>query len=170
MRWQPSSPPFSPLAVPFAPAEQVTDLDIKLVDSKGYPASIGKGGVRITVTPREWLSGGGAGSSPRGGKKNTKKDLSKQSTRDPEMTMPKFSLDLKIQREQGGEAGAAVGGGSSSTVKGAAQAKKAAERAARLASEGVPLVVRAEATDTDITGVSRAYLSPLRSSLCALVV
>lgn len=135
-------------------AQQVTDLDIKLVDSKGFPASIGKGGVRITVTPREWMSGGGSPS--RGGKKSSKKDLSKQSTRDPETTMPKFCLDLKIQGDQGG--GAAVGGGSSSTVKSAAQAKKAADRAARLASEGVPLVVRAEATDTDIAGVSQSGL------------
>lgn len=144
------------LAVPLAPAGQVTDLDIKLVDSKGYPANIGRGGVRVTVTPQEWMSGGGPSAPPRGGKKSTKKDLSKQATRDPEITMPKFSLDLKIQGDQGASS-LSGGAASANTVKGS-QARKVAERAARIAKEGVALVVRAEATDLDIAGVSRASL------------
>ncbi|CAM9801278.1 unnamed protein product [Pylaiella littoralis] len=72
------------------------------------------------------------------------------------MTMPKFSLDQKIQGDQGAYSLSAAGalGGSSSTVKGAAQAKKVAERAARLARDGVALAVRAEANDLQIAGAT----------------
>lgn len=104
------------------------------------------------VTPQDSLSDGVGVSSPRGGKKSAaaKKDLSKKATHNPEITMPKFSLDSKIQGDQRGGGGGGGGGGSSS--KAADRAEK--ERAERVATEGVPLVVRAEASDLDIAGVS----------------
>lgn len=149
-------------ALCFSP--QVDDLEIKLVDKGGYPASIGPKGVRLVVTPRDSLPGGG---SPRGGggKKNAaaaaaakKKDLSKKATHAPELKMPKFSLDLKLQGEsQPSPAGSTAGGGGSASAKAAEKAEK--ERAARVAREGVALVVRAEASDLQVTEVSRRVCS-----------
>lgn len=136
---------------------------MKLVDKNGFPSSIGPKGVRVLVTPHDSLSG--SVSSPRGGKKNAsgaKKDLSKKATHNPEIAMPKFSLDSKIQGELQRD------GDGASSGKSPGRAEK--ERAARVAREGVPLVVRAEASDLDIASVSAAvrWWASVRPALPAL--
>ena len=123
------------------------------MDKNGFPSSIGPRGVRIMVTPFDPLADGANGvTSPR--KKNSsaaKKDLCKKATHNPQITMPKFSLDLKIQ----GDLQRSGGGGSASKATERAEQ----ERAARIAREGVALQVRAEASDLDIAGVSVGSLA-----------
>lgn len=122
--------------------QQVTDLEVQLVDRNGFPAHVDPKGVKVMVTPRGSLpggagGGGGAVHSPRGGKKNAaKKDLSKRATHDPQLTMPRFVLDQKLAGEQQ-QAG-----------------KSEKERLARIAKEGVALVVHAEGSGLDIAAVS----------------
>jgi len=147
---------------------QVDDLEIRLVDKSGFPASIGPKGVRLLVTPRHSLPGGVGSPPSRGGsgKKNTaaaKRDLSKKATHAPELKIPKFSLDLKLQGEsQPSPAGATAGGGGSASGNAAGKADTEKEKAARTAREGVALVVRAEASDVKVEEV--------RESTCVLFV
>lgn len=135
---------------------------MQLVDKNGFASSIGPRGVRVMVTPQDALSGGSGVTTPRGGKKNSsaaKKYLSKKATHNPEITMPKFSLDLKIQgppQRNGGD-------GSTSRADKAEQ-----ERAARIAKEGVALVVRAEASDLDIAGVSSVLSAASAARPCCV--
>ena len=142
----------------FNTTRQVDDLEVKLVDKNGFPSSIGPRGVRVMVTPQGAIAATGV-SSPRGGRKNSaaaaaaaaKKDLSKKATHNPEITMPKFLLDLRIQ----GPAQANLqrsGGGGAGSSKAVDRAEQ--ERAARVAKSGVALFVRADASDLDIAGVS----------------
>ncbi len=141
---------------------QVDDLEIRLEDKSGFPASIGPKGARLVVTPRDSLPGGVGSPRGGGGKKNAaaaaaaaaaKRDLSKKATHAPELKMPKFSLDLKLQGEsQHSPVGATAGGGSSASAKAVGKAEK--ERAARIAREGVALVVRAEASGIKVEEVS----------------
>lgn len=121
--------------------------------------------MRLVVTPRDPLPGGVGSPRVGGGKKNAaaaaaaaaaKRDLSKKATHAPELKMPKFSLDLKLQGEsQPSPAGATTGGGGSASVKAAGKAEK--ERAARIAREGVAVVVRAEASDVKVEEVSNVF-------------
>ncbi|CAN0571268.1 unnamed protein product, partial [Ectocarpus sp. 12 AP-2014] len=124
-------------------------LEVQLVDKNGFDAHIGPKGVRLLVTPRDaLLSEGGGGivsgglGSPRGRRNSSsssnsssgKKDLSKRATHEPQITMPKFSLDQKV-----------LGGDEQAFGKTSKSAERAErERAARVAKEGVALLVRAE--------------------------
>eukprot|EP00752_Nemacystus_decipiens_P004173 g3816.t1 len=137
---------------------KVDDLEVKLVDKNGFPSSIGPRGVRIMVTPQGTLAEAG-GSSPRGSKRNSaaaKKDLSKKATHNPETTMPKFSLDLKIQGQGQGDPrrSGGGGGGGSSNSSSSREADRAEQERAANEKAGVALVVRAEASDVDIAGAS----------------
>eukprot|EP00903_Cladosiphon_okamuranus_P018047 g16608.t1 len=128
----------------------VDDLQVQLVDKNGFPSNIGPRGVRVVVTPHNALSGGAGVTTPRGSKRNSsaaKKDLSKKATHNPEITMPKFSLDLKIQGDPQRNSG-----GGARAISAAEKAEQ--ERAARTAKEGVAIVVRAEASDVDIAGAT----------------
>ncbi|CAM9532999.1 unnamed protein product [Hapterophycus canaliculatus] len=134
---------------------KVTDLEVRLVDKNGFPAHVDPKGVKVMVTPRDWLPGGGAGGggvhSPRGGKKNAagKKDVSKRATHEPQLTMPGFTLDQKLaegqQQQQGG--------------------RLEKERLERIAKEGVALVVRAEASGL---GIAAATIFWTRQRTCAV--
>ena len=178
-----STPPILP-PVPLRQC-QVTDLQVSLVDSNGNDATLPTRGVKIIVGTRDDGTSPGSSSSLNtpsrggGGRKNSaaataaaaaaaaaKKDLSKRATHDPVVVMPRFVLDSKLQ-DSSSSRGAGSPPGVSPSGRGAAQraaaavAAAAAERATKIAEEGLELVVRVEG-GPDLEGVQEVRLLVFR--------